>query len=213
MDNDIYLILKFFLRRILSLEKKKKIKPQRPRGFEDLSGSSLSELVQLRDSIQKVYSLYGFEPLETGIIEYSDVIGSFLPDQDRPNEGVFSFEDDDKRWVSLRYDLTSGLARYVAENFDSLPKPYRRYQSGWVFRNEKPGPGRYRQFYQINFEGVLGFFSYIQKNLNLPPIYSVTSCFYSLQIDSLNSGHSQLVLLLKKDFQHFWCLCLDGEYL
>ena len=110
------------------MKKKEKIKPQRPRGFEDLSGSSLSELLQLRDSIQKVYSLYGFEPLETGIIEYSDVIGSFLPDQDRPNEGVFSFEDDDKRWVSLRYDLTSGLARYVAENFDSLPKPYRRYQ-------------------------------------------------------------------------------------
>ena len=118
------------------MEKKKKIKPQRPRGFEDLSGNSLNELIQLRDSIQKVYGLYGFESLETGIIEYSDVIGSFLPDQDRPNEGVFSFEDDDKRWVSLRYDLTSGLARYVAENFDSLPKPYRRYQSGWVFRNE-----------------------------------------------------------------------------
>lgn len=136
------------------MKKKKKIKPQRPRGFEDLSGSSLSELLQLRDSIQKVYGLYGFEPLETGIVEYSDVIGSFLPDQDRPNEGVFSFEDDDKRWVSLRYDLTSGLARYVAENFDSLPKPYRRYQSGWVFRNEKPGPGRYRQFYQIDADTI-----------------------------------------------------------
>ena len=136
------------------MEKKKKIKPQRPRGFEDLSGNSLNELIQLRDSIQKVYGLYGFEPLETGIIEYSDIIGSFLPDQDRPNEGVFSFEDDDKRWVSLRYDLTSGLARYVAENFDSLPKPYRRYQSGWVFRNEKPGPGRYRQFYQIDADTI-----------------------------------------------------------
>ena len=94
------------------MEKKKKIKPQRPRGFEDLSGSSLSELLQLRDSIQKVYSLYGFEPLETGIIEYSDVIGSFLPDQDRPNEGVFSFED---------ARLPDLLFRYRARNFpDSL---------------------------------------------------------------------------------------------
>ena len=154
MDNDIYLILNFFLRYVLSSEKKKKIKPQRPRGFEDLSGNDLVELNRLRDSIQKTYSLYGFDALETGIIEYSDVIGSFLPDQDRPNEGVFSFEDDDNKWVSLRYDLTSGLARYVAENYDSLPKPYRRYQSGWVFRNEKPGPGRYRQFFQIDADTI-----------------------------------------------------------
>lgn len=138
----------------MSLEKKKKIKPQRPRGFEDLSGHDLNELSHLRNSIQEVYSLYGFDQLETGIIEYSDVIGSFLPDQERPNEGVFSFEDDDSKWVSLRYDLTSGLARYVAENYDSLPKPYRRYQSGWVFRNEKPGPGRFRQFFQIDADTV-----------------------------------------------------------
>lgn len=138
----------------MSLEKKKKIKPQRPRGFEDLSGNDLKELSQLRNSIQEVYRLYGFDQLETGIIEYSDVIGSFLPDQERPNEGVFSFEDDDSKWVSLRYDLTSGLARYVAENYDSLPKPYRRYQSGWVFRNEKPGPGRFRQFFQIDADTV-----------------------------------------------------------
>jgi histidyl-tRNA synthetase len=154
LDNDIYLIQKFFLEYILSSEKKKKIKPQRPRGFEDLSGNDLTELNRLRDSIQKTYSLYGFDALETGIIEYSDVIGSFLPDQDRPNEGVFSFEDDDNKWVSLRYDLTSGLARYVAENYDSLPKPYRRYQSGWVFRNEKPGPGRFRQFFQIDADSI-----------------------------------------------------------
>ena len=138
----------------MSLEKKKKIKPQSPRGFEDLSGNDLNELSHLRNSIQEVYSLYGFDQLETGIIEYSDVIGSFLPDQERPNEGVFSFEDDDSKWVSLRYDLTSGLARYVAENYDSLPKPYRRYQSGWVFRNEKPGPGRFRQFFQIDADTV-----------------------------------------------------------
>ena len=138
----------------MSSEKQKKIKPQRPRGFEDLSGNDLTELNRLRDSIQKTYSLYGFDALETGIIEYSDVIGSFLPDQDRPNEGVFSFEDDDNKWVSLRYDLTSGLARYVAENYDSLPKPYRRYQSGWVFRNEKPGPGRFRQFFQIDADSI-----------------------------------------------------------
>ena len=87
-------------------------------------------------------------------IEYTDALGKFLPDQDRPNEGVFSFQDDDEQWLSLRYDLTAPLARYVAENFDILPKPYRSYRVGWVFRNEKPGPGRFRQFMQFDADTV-----------------------------------------------------------
>jgi histidyl-tRNA synthetase len=87
-------------------------------------------------------------------IEYTDALGKFLPDQDRPNEGVFSLQDDDEQWLSLRYDLTAPLARYVAENFDALPKPYRSYRSGYVFRNEKPGPGRFRQFMQFDADTV-----------------------------------------------------------
>ena len=92
--------------------------------------------------------------METPAIEYTDALGKFLPDQDRPNEGVFSFQDDDEQWLSLRYDLTAPLARYVAENFDALPKPYRSYRDGWVFRNEKPGPGRFRQFMQFDADTV-----------------------------------------------------------
>ena len=92
------------------------------------------------EKIRAVYELYGFEPVETPAIEYTDALGKFLPDQDRPNEGVFSFQDDDEQWLSLRYDLTAPLARYVAENFDALPKPYRSYRYGYVYRNEKPGP-------------------------------------------------------------------------
>ena len=87
-------------------------------------------------------------------MEYTDALGKFLPDQDRPNEGVFSFQDDDEQWLSLRYDLTAPLARYVAENYESLPKPYRSYRNGWVFRNEKPGPGRFRQFMQFDADTV-----------------------------------------------------------
>ncbi len=101
-----------------------------------------------------VYELYGFEPVETPAIEYTDALGKFLPDQDRPNEGVFSFQDDDEQWLSLRYDLTAPLARYVAENFDTLAKPYRSYRHGWVFRNEKPGPGRFREFMQFDADTV-----------------------------------------------------------
>jgi histidyl-tRNA synthetase len=101
-----------------------------------------------------VYERYGFEPLETPAIEYTDALGKFLPDQDRPNEGVFSFQDEDSQWLSLRYDLTAPLARYVAENFDRLPRPFRRYAVGPVWRNEKPGPGRFRQFTQFDADTV-----------------------------------------------------------
>jgi histidyl-tRNA synthetase len=106
------------------------------------------------EKIRAVYERYGFEPVETPAFEYTDALGKFLPDQDRPNEGVFSFQDDDEQWISLRYDLTAPLARYVAENFDTLPKPYRSYRFGWVFRNEKPGPGRFRQFMQFDADTV-----------------------------------------------------------
>ena len=104
--------------------------------------------------IRETYELYGFEALETPLIEFTEALGKFLPDQDRPNEGVFSFRDDDESWLSLRYDLTAPLARYVAENFDRLPKPYRSYRAGTVFRNEKPGPGRFRQFMQFDADTV-----------------------------------------------------------
>src|SRR6202040_3893182 len=100
------------------------------------------------------YELYGFEAVETPLIEFTEALGKFLPDQDRPNEGVFSFKDDDENWLSLRYDLTAPLARYVAENFDRLPRPYRSYRAGYVFRNEKPGPGRFRQFMQFDADTV-----------------------------------------------------------
>ncbi len=106
------------------------------------------------EKIRAVYERYGFEPVETPAFEYTDALGKFLPDQDRPNEGVFSFQDDDEQWISLRYDLTAPLARYVAENFDTLAKPYRSYRFGWVFRNEKPGPGRFRQFMQFDADTV-----------------------------------------------------------
>ena len=104
--------------------------------------------------IREVYALYGFEAVETPFIEYTEALGKFLPDLDRPNEGVFSFKDDDEQWLSLRYDLTAPLARYVAENYEKLPKPYRSYRAGWVFRNEKPGPGRFRQFMQFDADTV-----------------------------------------------------------
>jgi histidyl-tRNA synthetase len=135
-------------------KKPQKLKARLPRGLEDRGPAAISATRLMVEKIRAVYELYGFEPVETPAFEYTDALGKFLPDQDRPNEGVFSFQDDDEQWISLRYDLTAPLARYVAENFDTLPKPYRSYRFGWVFRNEKPGPGRFRQFMQFDADTV-----------------------------------------------------------
>ena len=125
-----------------------------PKGFLDTPAEDIRATHRMLDTIRQVYERYGFEPLETPAIEYTEALGKFLPDQDRPNEGVFSFQDEDEQWLSLRYDLTAPLARYVAENFDRLPKPFRRYAVGPVWRNEKPGPGRFRQFTQFDADTV-----------------------------------------------------------
>src|SRR6202795_2849265 len=135
-------------------EKTNKLKARLPRGRAHGVPAEIAATRRMLDTIRGVYERYGFEPVETPMLEYTDALGKFLPDQDRLNEGVFSFKDDDEQWLSLRYDLTAPLARYVAENFDTLPKPFRRYQVGQVWRNEKPGPGRFREFTQFDADTV-----------------------------------------------------------
>ena len=124
------------------------------KGFRDIGPDEIRGVRRMLATIQQVYESYGFEPVEQPFIEYTEALGKFLPDQDRPNAGVFSFQDDDDQWLSLRYDLTAPLARFVAENNQKLPTPYRSYRQGWVFRNEKPGPGRFRQFMQFDADTV-----------------------------------------------------------
>jgi histidyl-tRNA synthetase len=138
----------------MSSDKTNRLKARLPRGFADRGPGDLAATERMLAAIRETFELYGFEALETPFVEYTEALGKFLPDQDRPGEGVFSFQDDDGEWLSLRYDLTAPLARYVAENFETLPKPYRSYKVGWVFRNEKPGPGRFRQFMQFDADTV-----------------------------------------------------------
>jgi histidyl-tRNA synthetase len=135
-------------------EASNRVRAALPRGLVDRSAADIAAAEAMIAKIRAVYELYGFEAVETPFIEFTEALGKFLPDQDRPNEGVFSFKDDDEQWLSLRYDLTAPLARSFAENYDRLPKPYRSYRAGWVFRNEKPGPGRYRQFMQFDADTV-----------------------------------------------------------
>jgi len=135
-------------------KKTKRLQPTLPRGFVDRDAVEIHALEQMFHRIRSVYERYGFDPLETPLFEYTESLGKFLPDTDRPNAGVFSLQDDDEKWMSLRYDLTAPLARYFAQNFDALPKPFRSYRQGYVFRNEKPGPGRFRQFMQFDADSV-----------------------------------------------------------
>jgi len=137
-------------------KKQKKYRPKArlPKGMRDVGARELHGLSDMLARVQEVYEAHGFDLLDTPAFEYTDALGKFLPDQDRPNEGVFSLQDDDGQWLSLRYDLTAPLARYVAEHYDALPKPFRRCQWGPVWRNEKPGPGRFRQFIQFDADTV-----------------------------------------------------------
>ena len=125
-----------------------------PRGFLDRRAAELAAERRLIEAVSAVYERFGFEPLATPAFESVDALGKFLPDSDRPNEGVFALQDDDESWIALRYDLTAPLARYVAEHREGLPRPFRRYAVGPVWRNEKPGPGRFREFIQCDADIV-----------------------------------------------------------
>lgn len=130
-------------------------KAETPKGFRDYFGADVTERKAMLDAIAGVYHRYGFDPLESSAVETVEALGKYLPDVDRPNEGVFAWqEDDDGAWLALRYDLTAPLARVYAQHRNDLPTPYRRYAMGPVWRNEKPGPGRFRQFYQCDADTV-----------------------------------------------------------
>jgi histidyl-tRNA synthetase len=134
-------------------KKQPRPKAETPKGFRDYFGAEVTERNRMLAQIAEVYDRYGFDPLETSAVETVEALGKFLPDVDRPNDGVFAFEDDGT-WLALRYDMTAPLARVAAQFRNDLPSPYRRYTMGPVWRNEKPGPGRFRQFYQCDADTV-----------------------------------------------------------
>ncbi|MEO0745100.1 MAG: histidine--tRNA ligase [Pseudomonadota bacterium] len=128
-------------------------KAQTPKGFRDYFGADVTERAAMLEKIAGVYHRYGFDALESSAVETVEALGKFLPDVDRPNEGVFAWQEDDD-WLALRYDMTAPLARVYAQHRNDLPNPYRRFTMGPVWRNEKPGPGRFRQFYQCDADTV-----------------------------------------------------------
>lgn len=136
------------------VKKQPRPKAETPKGFRDYFGAEVTHRKAMLDKIAAIYHRYGFDALESSAVETVEALGKFLPDVDRPNEGVFAWQEDDKDWLALRYDLTAPLARVYAQHRNELPSPYRRYAMGPVWRNEKPGPGRFRQFYQCDADIV-----------------------------------------------------------
>ena len=136
------------------MNKINKPKAQLPKGFRDSTEENIDIRNKVIAIIRSECEKFGFKNIETPALEYTEALGKFLPDVDRPSGGVFSFQDEDDQWISMRYDLTAPLARYVAENYQFIPKPFKRYQVGSVWRNEKPGPGRYREFIQFDADAI-----------------------------------------------------------
>ncbi len=136
-------------------EKSSRPKARVAKGFRDITADEIRGTREMLATIQKVYESYGFEPVEQPFIEYTDALGQ-VPPRSGPPQRRRVFISGRRRPMaqSLRYDLTAPLARYVAENQQFLPTPFRSYRQGWVFRNEKPGPGRFRQFMQFDADTV-----------------------------------------------------------
>lgn len=128
--------------------------PRLVKGFKDAPAASLHARRRMVETVRHVYESFGFEALETPAMEYVETLGKFLPESDQPDAGIFALKDGDEQWVALRYDLTAPLSRFVAQNIATLPLPFRRYQIGQVYRNEKPGPGRFREFTQFDVDTV-----------------------------------------------------------
>ena len=178
------------------MAKEKKLQPNLPLGFTDRSGKELSIKDKLIGIIKQNFERFGFSQLETPSFEISENIGKFLPDEGRPMSGVFGFQEENNNWMSLRYDLTAPLARYVSKNSNEISNPFKRYQVGTVWRNEKPGPGRFREFTQIDAD-IVG-----SKN-NLA----------DAEMCSLISDTLIKCGLEKKDFKNFLFIELDDRLL
>ncbi|MBD1140821.1 histidine--tRNA ligase [Pelagibacterales bacterium SAG-MED39] len=155
------------------MNKENKLVPGLPPGFEDRWGKKFFLKKKLLKAIEKNFIKFGAEALETPSFEISENIGSFLAeDEANPMSDVFSFEDGDKN-ITLRYDLSSPLARFYAQNNQDLPSIFKRYQIQNVFRNEKAGNGRYREFMQADFD-IVGNVNPAQANAELCNLISST---------------------------------------
>jgi len=131
------------------MEEIKRVEPRTLSGFMELLPQDQIKFNEMLNIIKSTYELYGFLPQETPIIEASEVLLAKAGGE--TEKQIYSFKKGDKD-LSLRFDLTVPLAKYVAAYYNELTFPYRRYQVGKVFRGERAQKGRYREFYQCDID-------------------------------------------------------------
>ena len=127
----------------------KKAEPRTLAGFMELLPNEQILFNQMKEKIQKTYEKFGFLPLDTPILELSEVLLAKAGGE--TEKQIYRFEKGDTD-ISMRFDLTVPLAKYVAKNYGNLSFPFRRYQIGKVYRGEKAQKGRFREFYQCDID-------------------------------------------------------------
>ena len=183
-----------------NMNKKNKLIPSLPSGFEDRWGNKILLKKKLLETIEKNFVKFGAEAIETPSFEISENIGSFLSeDEENPMSDVFTFKDGDKN-ITLRYDLSSPLSRFFAQNNQELPSIYKRYAIQNVFRNEKPGNGRFREFTQADFD-IIGNTDPAQANAELCDLISSTllNCGLKKEQFSINVSNKKIIQGLIND--------------
>jgi len=184
------------------MSEKNKLIPGLPSGFEDRWNKTLILKKRLLKVIENNFIKYGFDPLETPSFEIAENIGSFLAEDDNnPMSDVFSFNDGEKN-ITLRYDLSSPLARFVAQNNQELPSIYKRYAIQNVFRNEKSGNARFREFTQADCD-IVGNVNPAQANAELCNLVASTLIECGLKKDqfTINVSNRKIIQGLIQDLK------------
>ena len=184
------------------MNKENKLIPGLPSGFEDRWNKTLILKKRLLKVIENNFIKYGFDPLETPSFEIAENIGSFLAEDDNnPMSDVFSFNDGEKN-ITLRYDLSSPLARFVAQNNQELPSIYKRYAIQNVFRNEKSGNARFREFTQADCD-IVGNVNPAQANAELCNLVASTLIECGLKKDqfTINVSNRKIIQGLIQDLK------------
>ena len=184
------------------MSEKNKLIPGLPSGFEDRWNKTLILKKRLLKVIENNFIRYGFDPLETPSFEIAENIGSFLAEDDNnPMSDVFSFNDGEKN-ITLRYDLSSPLARFVAQNNQELPSIYKRYAIQNVFRNEKSGNARFREFTQADCD-IVGNVNPAQANAELCNLVASTLIECGLKKDqfTINVSNRKIIQGLIQDLK------------
>ena len=184
------------------MSEKNKLIPGLPSGFEDRWNKTLILKKRLLKVIENNFIRYGFDHLETPSFEIAENIGSFLAEDDNnPMSDVFSFNDGEKN-ITLRYDLSSPLARFVAQNNQELPSIYKRYAIQNVFRNEKSGNARFREFTQADCD-IVGNVNPAQANAELCNLVASTLIECGLKKDqfTINVSNRKIIQGLIQDLK------------